>query len=58
MFLLPKSSVMGSSTPQEGGPTDEEYYKQPEQMPNKDLKMTAQKRIVFVTTNPKGGYYK
>ncbi len=51
--FLPKSGGMGSSTPQEGGTTDEEYYKQPEQMPNKDLKPTASKRIVFITTNPK-----
>jgi hypothetical protein len=33
--FLPKSGGMGSSTPQEGGTTDEEYYKQHEQMPTK-----------------------
>jgi hypothetical protein len=54
MFLLPKSGGMGSSTPQEGGTTDEEYYRQPEQMPNKDLKPTAKKRIVFIMQTSKG----
>ena len=42
--ILPKSGGMGSSTPQEGGTTDEEYYRQPEQMFNKDLKQTAKKK--------------
>jgi hypothetical protein len=32
---------MGSSSPQEGGTTDEDYYGQPQQMLNKDLKPTA-----------------
>jgi alkylation response protein AidB-like acyl-CoA dehydrogenase len=36
---------MGSSTPQEGGTTDEEYYRQPLQMPNKVSPFTAPKPL-------------
>jgi hypothetical protein len=39
-----KSGGMGSSTPQERGTTDEEYYRQPEQMPNKELKPIAKNK--------------
>jgi hypothetical protein len=35
---------MGSSSPQEGGTTDEDYYGQPHQMPNKALQPTAPKQ--------------
>ena len=42
---MPKGCRMGSSTPQEGGTTDEEYYGQPLQMLNKDIKLTAIKII-------------
>jgi hypothetical protein len=42
--MLMKSGGMGSSTPQEGGTTDEEYYGQPEPMPNKELKPIAKRK--------------
>jgi hypothetical protein len=45
--MLPKSVGVGSSTPQEGGTTDEEYYGQPEPIPIKDLKSTAQKEMKY-----------
>jgi hypothetical protein len=34
---------MGSSSPQEGGTTDEDYYGQPQQMFNSVMKLTAPK---------------
>jgi hypothetical protein len=34
---------MGSSSPQEGGTTDEDYYGQPHQMFNRVMKPTAPK---------------
>jgi hypothetical protein len=57
--MLMKSGGMGSSTPQEGGTTDEEYYGQPEQMLNKDLKSTAKMPLKFFRfpTNPNGVYF-
>jgi hypothetical protein len=42
--MLPKGWRMGSSTPQEGGMTDEEYYGQPQQMLNKVMLLKAPKR--------------
>jgi hypothetical protein len=38
---------MGSSTPQEGGTTNEEYYGQPQQMFKKDFQLTAQNIFFF-----------
>jgi hypothetical protein len=42
--ILLKGWRMGSSTPQEGGTTDEEYYGQPQQMLNKVMWLKAKKK--------------
>ncbi len=52
---MPKGWRMGSSTPQEGGTTDEEYYGQPQQMFNIDLKLTALKKKTQSPLNPPKG---
>jgi hypothetical protein len=44
--ILLKGWRMGSSTPQEGGTTDEEYYGQPQQMLNKVMWLKAPKKTL------------
>jgi hypothetical protein len=51
--MLPKGWRMGSSTPQEGGTTDEEYYGQPQQMLNGVVWFTAPKKAPSIS--PEGG---
>ncbi len=51
---LLKSGRMESSTPQEGGTTDEEYYGQPEKMLPKVLLLTAKNGL----ENPKNLIHK